>query len=73
MAQPQISVFMYDCCKLGEAKIGAEGVYYLSKSKWTSVTKVVLGILCRNKGNNYISNKGCLYLRETEWPQLREL
>ena len=73
MAQPQISLLRYAWCKLGDAEIGAYGVYYLSKAKWTSVTIVRLGIICRNKDGNDISNEGCLYLRETEWPQLREL
>ncbi len=73
MVQPQISSLMYDWCELAAAKIGDDDVYYLTKAKWTSVTIVRLGILCSNIGYDRISNEGCLYLRETEWPQLREL
>ncbi len=73
MAQPQISSLMYEWCKLDCAKIGDNDLYYLSKAKWTSVTSVFLRILCRNIDGSNISNEGCAYLRETEWPQLREL
>ena len=52
-------------------RIGAEGVYYLTKSKWTSVTFVRLSILSSIKESIEFGNKGCSYLRETDWPQLK--
>ena len=52
------------------AKIGAEGAYYLSKAKWTSVIIVDFGITFRDIDKNDISDEGCSYLKETEWPQL---
>ncbi len=73
MAQPQISSIMYDWCKLENISIHDEGVYYLTKAKWTSVTSVRLRILCINIDGNDICDEGCLYLRETEWQQLRKL
>ena len=55
MAQPQISWLKYDWyklgnvsingCKLGYTSIGDDGVYYLSQTKWTSATLVILSIL----------------------------
>ena len=47
------------------------GVYYLTKAKWASVTIINLRIKCLIKGGNDFKNEGCLYLREAEWPQLR--
>ncbi len=71
MAQPQISWPTYDWYKLDYVEIGDNGIFYLFKAKWTSVTNVDLSIVCTNIDRNRISNKGCLYLRETEWPQIR--
>ncbi len=59
MAQPQISWLRYDRRKKGDASIGAEGFHYLSKAKWAAVTVFDLGIWCRIKGGNDISNQGC--------------
>ncbi len=49
MAQPQISWLEYEWCKLGFIEIGAEGAYYLTKAKWTSLTKVYLSIYVETK------------------------
>ena len=40
-------------------RIGAEGVYYLTKSKWPSVTFVRLSILSSIKESIEFGNKGC--------------
>ena len=57
--------------EIDDASISVKDVYYLTKAKWTSVTSVNLGIWCIIKGGNNFKNKGCLYLRETEWHELR--
>ena len=38
--QPQISYTIYEWSKLGDAKIGDDGICYLTKAKWTAVTEI---------------------------------
>ena len=59
--------------KIGNNFMESEDVHYLAKAKWTTVTVIDIGILCWIKGWNDWKKKGCSYLRETAWPQLRSL
>lgn len=45
--------------KIDYAFIDAEGIYYLSNAKWTSVTNVSLGILFTIIEGNRFMDEGC--------------
>jgi hypothetical protein len=51
----------------------AKGVFYISKASWKNIITLNLSTYDEIIGYNNIGAEGCLYLKDADWPQLRNI
>ena len=56
---------------IGSALSEDSALFYLTKAKWRNLGNLQLCSLCEIIGGNNITEKGCSYLKEADWPLLQ--
>ena len=64
---------MYFSTNIANGNISADCTYYLAKADWKYLTLIWLSNLFLTVGNNSIQPKGCEYLKNANWPFLRNI